>query len=167
MVIEKMKKCPKKALPEPNASSDVEMADANEEDEVPMTHLASYALHKLFSEWADEGFEVPDFKSLFSGSEANVAKETSVPAPRTELPPNASFLHPAMLLAQMRPGIQYQDLGFQGTTPNVIHCMGVTVDGKKFIGNGKSKKVARREAAQFACQEIFNVVFDPSVLNGK
>lgn len=166
MVIDKMRKCPKKAAAENGSAGDVEMVDANEEDEVPMTHLASYALHKLFAEWADEGFEVPDFKALFSGAEGAAAKEPNVPAPRSELPPNAGTLHPAMLLAQMRPGVQYQDLGSQGTTPNVIHCMGVTVDGNQFIGNGKSKKLARREAAKVACQEIFGVEFDPSIFNG-
>lgn len=165
LVIDKMKKCPKKVAPD----GDVEMTDSVEEDEVPMTHLASYALHKLFAEWNEQGFEVPDFKMLFSagGPEANGKEVSNIPAPRAELPANAGSLHPAMLLAQMRPGIQYQELGSQGTAPNVIHCMGVTVDGKQYIGNGKSKKIARREAARFACQEIFEVVFDQSVLNGK
>lgn len=168
MVILKMKNCPKKPANSNGANGgDVDMADAAEEDEVPMTHLASYALHKLFAEWAEQGFEVPDFKNLFGGNDVSEAVESKVPAPRADLPPNAGSLHPSMLLAQMRPGIQYQDLGSQGTTPNVIHCMGVTVDGKQYIGNGKSKKFARREAARFACQEIFNVVFDPSIFDGK
>lgn len=167
MVIDKMKKCPKKAVTDNGSGGDVDMTDVNEEDEVPMTHLASYALHKLFAEWAEQGFEVPDFKVLFSGGPEVAVEKANVPAPRSELPANANSLHPAMLLAQMRPGITYQDLACQGTTPNVIHCMGVTVDGKQFIGNGKSKKIARREAARFACQELFNVVFNPEVLNGK
>lgn len=33
------------------------------EEEVPMMHLASFALHKLFTEWQAEGFEIPDFRT--------------------------------------------------------------------------------------------------------
>lgn len=115
------------------------------------------------------GFDVPDFRNATIGGEAipKVASaEKKMPAPRALLPTNASALHPAMLLQQMRPGTQYQDLGSQGTVPNVIHCVGVTVDGKQFIGNGKAKKIARKEAARFACQELFDVTFNPEVLNG-
>lgn len=57
MVIEKMRKHPRKeeTSKENNGTgTDVEMTDI-EEEEVPMTHLASYALHKLFTEWAEQG----------------------------------------------------------------------------------------------------------------
>lgn len=37
-------------------------------EEVPMMHLASFALHKLFSEWQAEGFEIPDFKTHTQGA---------------------------------------------------------------------------------------------------
>jgi len=169
MVIEKMKKHPRKEeTKDANGSGDIEMAE-NEEDEVPMTHLASYALHKLFVEWSEQGFDVPDFRQAIQVEAVKEAAEKGdkkLPAPRAALPANAASLHPAMLLQQMRPGTQYQDLGSQGTVPNVIHCMGVTVDTKQFIGNGKSKKIARKEAARFACQELFGVTFNPEVLNG-
>lgn len=39
---------------------DVVMED--EKEEVPMLQLASYALHKLFTEWESEGFEIPFLK---------------------------------------------------------------------------------------------------------
>lgn len=43
---------------------DVEMADeSNSEETVPMMHLASFALYKLFNEWESDGFEVPDLKN--------------------------------------------------------------------------------------------------------
>lgn len=47
-------------------NDDVEMKDTEvteTAEEVPMMHLASFALHKLFSEWQAEGFEIPDFKA--------------------------------------------------------------------------------------------------------
>lgn len=46
-----------------NDTDDVDMKDADSSVEVPMMHLASFALHKLFSEWQNEGFEIPDLKT--------------------------------------------------------------------------------------------------------
>lgn len=36
--------------------------ETDPEEEIPMVHLASFALHKLFSEWEAEGFSVPDLR---------------------------------------------------------------------------------------------------------
>uniref|UniRef100_A0A336LVX2 CSON001516 protein n=1 Tax=Culicoides sonorensis TaxID=179676 RepID=A0A336LVX2_CULSO len=179
MVIERMKKNPKKletdGKKDGNESADggdVEMTEAtNEEEEVPMTHLASYALHKLFAEWAKEGYEVPDFRTPTPGDHP-LATPGTKPVPgnpkvRTELPPNPEKLHPAMLLQIMRPGTQYVELGSQGSTPNIIHAIGVTVDGQQYIGSGKSKKIARKEAARIACETIFKMKFDADGLNGQ
>lgn len=51
-------------------TDNVEMTDGtvpeNEDEEVPMMHLASFALHKLFTEWQADGFEIPDFKACAS-----------------------------------------------------------------------------------------------------
>lgn len=174
MVIERMKKNPKKVegeLPKKVASdaedNDVEMTETPEE-EVPMTHLASYALHKLFAEWAKEGYEVPDFRTPIPVDIAAVKPGASptIPKARTELPPNSDKIHPAMLLQMMRPGTQYQELGSQGTTPNIVHAIGVTVDGLQYIGSGKSKKVARKEAARQACETTFKITFSPEILEG-
>lgn len=43
---------------------DVEMTEENDEAEIPMVHLASYALYKLFNEWQQDGFQIPDFKNI-------------------------------------------------------------------------------------------------------
>lgn len=41
-------------------SEDVNMEDGSDTSgDVPMLQLASFALHKLFSEWESEGFEIP------------------------------------------------------------------------------------------------------------
>jgi hypothetical protein len=169
MVIERMKKFPKKEKTEKkegneSGDTDIEMPDATteEEEEVPMTHLASYALHKLFAEWAKEGYEVPDFRTPIQIPEG-VPKPpiNTPPKARIDLPANAEKTHPAMLLQVMRPGIQYQELGSEGTTPNVVHAIGVTVDEQQFIGSGKSKKIARKEAARHACEALFQVKFAP------
>lgn len=68
LIIQKMVERPKKTLAaadanDTNDSDDVDMKDETNSVEVPMMHLASFALHKLFSEWQNEGFEIPDLKS--------------------------------------------------------------------------------------------------------
>lgn len=82
MVIKKMSLVPKKDLKikvlKPDGeietaadsleSDDVDMKNADEDEEdVPMMHLASFALHKLFTEWEAEGFQIPDFRNTGNG----------------------------------------------------------------------------------------------------
>lgn len=59
----------------------------------------------------------------------------------------------------MRPGIQYSDLGFDGTSPAVVHKVSVEVDGQSYLGSGRSKKIARKLAAKSACSTLWNVAF--------
>lgn len=90
------------------------MADNNEstenddEGEVPMLHLASFALHKLFTEWQAEGFEIPDFKvAALTAAAAPIenmlidkpsAKVPNAPANRAQVPDDAASMHPTTLL---------------------------------------------------------------------
>lgn len=96
---------------------DVDMVDNDEnedEGEVPMLHLASFALHKLFSEWQSEGFEIPDFKlgtnagtiGSTGGSLENMAIDKPVKPPiapikRIQVPENANTMHPTTLLCMV------------------------------------------------------------------
>lgn len=82
-------------------------ADEIEENEVPMMHLASFALYKLFEEWQADGFEIPDFKPPAAPSQPpqpdssaqSPVKETSPNVGnRNELPENATQMHPTSLL---------------------------------------------------------------------
>lgn len=93
---------------------DIDMVDGendNDEDgEVPMLHLASFALHKLFSEWQSEGFEIPDFK-IGAGTAATPMETATaidkalnapgIPPKRTTLPENANTMHPTTLLCMV------------------------------------------------------------------
>lgn len=81
----------------------------DDEGEVPMLHLASFALHKLFSEWQAEGFEIPDFKTgAFSTSpiESMIVdkptKQPGVPPKRVQVPDDANTMHPTTLLCMVR-----------------------------------------------------------------
>lgn len=63
-MVERPKKTPSGDANDANDSDDVDMKDGDANSvEVPMMHLASFALHKLFSEWQNDGFEIPDLKS--------------------------------------------------------------------------------------------------------
>lgn len=55
----------------------------------------------------------------------------------------------------MRPCTQYSDLGSQGVTPNIMHTVGATVDGQNFIGQGRSKKEARKRVATEILIKLF------------
>ena len=83
------------------------------------------------------------------------AKTPKAPKIRTELPPNSEGMHPVMLLSIMRPCTQYSDLGSQGVTPNIVHTVGATVDGQNFIGQGRSKKEARKKVATDILIKLF------------
>lgn len=186
LIIQKMSKVPKKSVEVLNQKpsegnglekeNDVEMKNADsDDDDVPMLHLASFALHKLFSEWEAQGYQIPDFRiagqsaaqSMEDISAQDEMAQKKLPKPRIELPPNAESLHPCTVLSHMRPGVQYIDLGSDGTPPNMLHKIGVTVDEKKYIGEARSKKNARKFVAIDACNELFGTRFvkDTSTLN--
>lgn len=169
IIIQKMLSSPKATLKGLSAlnsagsgNEDIEMQDTIEDkddstEEVPMLHLASFALHKLFSEWQADGFEIPDFKILTQGQpEGSVEIVTRpVPPPKNQLPDNAQSMHPSTLLCMMRPAARYVDLGSDGKSPTIVHRVGIDVDGKQFIGVAKNKKQARKNAAREACNTLF------------
>lgn len=101
--------------------------------------------------------QVPEVPASASVSPGEVKPGTpKAPKIRTELPPNNVTMHPVMLLSVMRPGTQYSDLGSQGITPNIQHSVGATVDGQSFIGQGRSKKEARKRVATDVLIKLFD-----------
>lgn len=86
-----------------DGDTDMKNCDSTDEDDVPMLHLASFALHKLFTEWESQGFHIPDFKlpnpNEDGAADVVMEPEKKVPAVRTELPTGADTMHPCMLLA--------------------------------------------------------------------
>jgi Double-stranded RNA binding motif len=183
LIIAKLSKVQKNETVAKSVSDNVEMMDADsandgdDDEDVPMLQLASFALHKLFAEWSAEGFEIPSTKLTakssgggggvdqpMDGTTDGAAVGAKLGQPKktilkTELPPNASEMHPTMLLSAMRAGIFYEDLGCTGPMGNVVQNCGVTVDGRRFEGSGRSKKLARKAAATKACNETFGTAF--------
>ncbi|XP_058831764.1 double-stranded RNA-specific editase B2 isoform X2 [Topomyia yanbarensis] len=148
---------------------DVEMTEVAENDDVPMLHLASYALYKLFSEWQDAGFEIPAIKpskpSVKLTESGTHPLAPKVPKTKADLPEDAATRHPTALLAFMRPQVPYEDLGSNNNNDPAKRefSVGVTVDGERFIGKARSKKLARKEAAAIACRTLFDVAFVESM----
>ncbi|XP_053683581.1 double-stranded RNA-specific editase B2 isoform X3 [Sabethes cyaneus] len=147
------------------ADEDTEMTDVSDSDDVPMLHLASYALYKLFNEWQNEGFEIPAIKPQKPSvklSEAGIHPlAPKVAKTKADLPLDATTRHPTALLAFMRPQVPYEDLGTNNSNDPQKRefSVGVTVDGQRFIGKARSKKLARKEAASAACRTLFDVAF--------
>lgn len=151
-----------------NCTADTTNNPTVDEDDVPMVNLASFALFKLFSEWESEGFVIPEMhrSAAANGADANsaggaaAAAQPKKPPPiRTELPDDWETMHPSTLLCMMRPGLTYQDLGTVGVKPNESQNVSVTVDGQEFKGSGRSKKLARRNAAVAVCNKLFGTNF--------
>lgn len=148
-----------------DVNEDVDMADVSENDDVPMLHLASYALYKLFNEWQNEGFEIPAIKPVKAPIKLTPAGvhplAPKVPKTKADLPSDAPSRHPTALLAFMRPQVPYEDLGSNNNNDPAQRefSVGVTVDGERFIGKARSKKMARKEAAADACKQLFDVQF--------
>jgi len=142
------------------AAAGASTSDDDMAEDVPMMQLASFALHKLFSEWETEGYQIPLLKSnAAEAATINAPGPSTIPAKtpklRTELPPNSETLHPVMLLKLMRPFIEFNDLGSVGITPEVIHTAGAQADGKSFTAEGRTKKDARRQLAMKICWDLF------------
>uniref|UniRef100_A0AAG5DT58 DRBM domain-containing protein n=1 Tax=Anopheles atroparvus TaxID=41427 RepID=A0AAG5DT58_ANOAO len=159
--------------PDPDKSMhDLEMDEDGESDDLPMEHLAAFALHKLFSEWESEGFEVPQIKPLKVKTAVPSVEASTVGLPSiakvtktiADLPPDAATRHPTALFAYMRPQVACLDLGSNGDPLNHQFSAAIKVDGMDFLGHGRSKKLARKAAAIDACKTLFNVTFDSSVL---
>lgn len=161
------------------ASMDVDEGDKpsqeDDEDDVPMMTLMSYALHKLFSEWESQGYTIPENKQASPGGDMLLPtiptrsadspppvpppSAPNLPLPKSELPKNAGTYHPVMLMSIMKPGLKFTDLGCIGTTPNTMYTVSVTIEHVIFLGKGRSKKLAKKAAAKDAMETIYGVKF--------
>lgn len=109
-----------------------------EQDEVPWSSLASFALYKLFLEWQNQGTVVPVPRPGVSPGRGK--KEPKVPVEK-DLPLNAMDIHPVMLLNQMKPGLTYVEVNRVGNPPNTLFTLAVEIDGINYNGSGKKRKL--------------------------
>lgn len=119
-------------------TDEVSIETSNNEDDIPWSSLASFALYKLFLEWHNQGTSVPVTRPGLPAVKG-IKKEnaTSPRAPtQKELPPNPTNIHPVMLLNQMRPGLTYVEVNRLGNPPNTMFTLSVDVNGTNYSGTG-------------------------------
>ncbi|XP_066594943.1 uncharacterized protein [Prorops nasuta] len=140
--------------------------NTDENDEIPWSSLASFALYKLFLEWHNQGTSVPIPRPGIPPSPKGLKKETQAAksSVQKELPSNATSIHPVMLLNQMKPGLTYTEVNRVGNPPNIMFTLAVEIDGVQYTGSAKNKKDAKKVAAKHALQSLFDLSYpaDPS-----
>ncbi|RLU19375.1 hypothetical protein DMN91_007932 [Ooceraea biroi] len=142
-------------------NNDSNATDANtQEDEIPWSSLASFALYKLFLEWHNQGTSIPISRPGLPSTKTP-KKENSTPKDpfQKDLPPNPTNIHPVMLLNQMRPGLTYVELNRVGNPPNTMFTLAVEVDGVEYSGTARNKKDAKKSAAKAALSALYNLTY--------
>jgi len=155
------------------------------EDETPWANLASLAIYKLFNDWQAQGFDVPpelmscqpvmeQFQMMPRGpprpgpaqmdftSEAGTFHDFTQPgtfqqSPCKQMPANPTEKHPVQLLNELRGTTTYELKEVDGDLPNCIFTMTCDIEGKIYLGQGKSKKDAKKQAAIEALKEVYNI----------
>ncbi|XP_076437399.1 LOW QUALITY PROTEIN: double-stranded RNA-specific editase 1-like [Babylonia areolata] len=74
--------------------------------------------------------------------------------------------NPVMILNEMKPGLKYEFVSETGESHSKCFCMAVEVDGKRFEGSGRNKKIAKSRAAQAALRSVFGLefTFEPGMM---
>ena len=63
------------------------------------------------------------------------------------------------LLNEMKGPLEYQENGCEGQPPNCVFTLSVRIQQLTFSGQGRSKKEAKKAAAQAALQAFYNIQF--------
>jgi len=150
----------------------------NQESDTPWVSLASLALFKLFNDWQSQGFAIP-VEMMKGSSDKILAQSQAEKPPATQdngganntkpkkaavkaekvLPDNPTEKHPVQLLNEMNGPLVYQQTGMTGTPPSCVFTLTVTVNETPFTGQGKSKKEAKKAAAQAALSHLWGVQY--------
>lgn len=111
-----------------------------EDDNFSWSHIASFALHKLFNSW-DE----PGIKDKICGTSSPIAKVSgggqsnqTEHKPAKKLPDKPEEMNPITLLNQMKPSATFEEISKIGNPPNVKFTFQVVVDGQNYCGCGKN-----------------------------
>lgn len=120
--------------------NDVKMESDEQDDSFSWSHVASFALHKLFNTWEEQGVITEKVSGLIP-TPGNGTKTVILPKgdhkPSKKIPSNPETMNPVMLLNQMKPNSTFEEIGQTGGPPNVRFIYRCTVDGHSFEGTGK------------------------------
>ncbi|CAH1112185.1 unnamed protein product [Psylliodes chrysocephalus] len=142
---------------EGNEKMDVAEDDANQSP-LPWQHVASFALYKLFSSWGEDPNLVKNQTQNLSSSEKMHENK-----PAKKMPDNPETINPLMLINQMLPQAQFEEIGKTGNPPNVVFSFKCIVDEHVFMGTGPNKKAAKKMAAFGACNKVLDIKYPPEV----
>ncbi|XP_050311218.1 double-stranded RNA-specific editase Adar isoform X2 [Anthonomus grandis grandis] len=151
-----------------------EKMDTGEEDStqvMPWSHIASFAMYKLFSMWGEDPNlvnrvspqDVQGQAAAATTAALNKSAEKAALKPSKKMPENPEKMNPLQLMHQMFPNAVWEEIGKSGNPPNVVFTFGLSVEGKQFQGTGASKKIAKRLAAFAACHDLLGVLYPPDV----
>ncbi|KAJ8983938.1 hypothetical protein NQ317_008640 [Molorchus minor] len=115
---------------------------------LPWQHVASFALFKLFTSWGEDPNCVKGIsKPVPNQNNGTSPEKPHENKPAKKLPDNPELMNPLMLINQMIPQAQFEEIGRSGNPPNVMYSYRCSVNNQAFIGTGSSKKAAKRQAA--------------------
>ncbi|KAL3273752.1 hypothetical protein HHI36_015180 [Cryptolaemus montrouzieri] len=139
-----------------DGSTQMDISEDGNESEAPLPwqQVASFALFKLFCSWGDN----PNLLK----EDQHIARELK---PAKKLPENAASMNPLMVIHQMYPNTQFEELPQTGAPPNAVFNMKVTLEGKVFTGSGTSKKLAKKNAAFVACNTVLGIQYPKELYN--
>ncbi|XP_056642588.1 double-stranded RNA-specific editase Adar [Diorhabda sublineata] len=145
-----------------------EKMDVSEDDTtqspLPWQHVASFALYKLFCSWGEDPNLVKPDSAQNQSPNVNVnADKPHENKPAKKMPENPETINPLMLINQMLPHAQFEEIGKSGNPPDVVFSFRCNVDGQSFVGMGPNKKSAKRMAAFGACHKILSISYPPEI----
>uniref|UniRef100_A0A8C3ATP8 Adenosine deaminase RNA specific B2 (inactive) n=1 Tax=Cyclopterus lumpus TaxID=8103 RepID=A0A8C3ATP8_CYCLU len=124
----------------------------------PQAHLAMGNISNPSADFTSDQADFPD--TLFKEFESSLLLGGIVAEP--EAPKS-----PVALLNELRPGLRYACLSERAEGRRLrSFVMAVRVDGRIFEGCGRSKKLAKTQAAQCALQALFNIRTAPEGRTG-
>nr|CAI5828169.1 unnamed protein product [Callosobruchus analis] len=139
--------------------------DANQP--LPWQHVASFALFKLFTSWGEDPNAIKN--AVIGAATGNLPSaplgENNVleMRPAKKMPANPETMNPLMLINQMMPHAQFEEIGKSGVPPHLTFTFKCTVNGQSFIGTGSNKKAAKKMAAFAVCHTVLGVAYPPDV----
>uniref|UniRef100_A0A669DHT9 Adenosine deaminase RNA specific B2 (inactive) n=1 Tax=Oreochromis niloticus TaxID=8128 RepID=A0A669DHT9_ORENI len=130
----------------------------------PQAHLAMGNISNPSADFTSDQADFPDtlFKEFESSSCSDRLSELGGIVQEPEAPKS-----PVAVLNELRPGLRYACLSERAEGRRLrSFVMAVRVDGRIFEGYGRSKKLAKNQAAQCALQALFNIRTAPEGRTG-
>ncbi|KAK9886180.1 hypothetical protein WA026_015691 [Henosepilachna vigintioctopunctata] len=135
-------------------SEKMDISDTNEDADgpIPWHQVASFAIHKLLVACRVDPTQIAVKEEHPTPNELRPAKK---------LPENAASLNPLMVVNQMLPQAQYEEVSKVGMPHNCSYTIKCTVDNQQFTGTSGTKKMARKIAAYAVCMKLLGIEYPP------